>query len=159
MRTFLIFAMCVSIPLIVGEFMEYFVVEGLYGWYATLPKPPFAPLPEIIRPIWTFLFALMGVSFFFIYMSGDGPERRKALHLFFIQMALFVAGNILFFRYELIGWSMIEMYVTWIYIARMLFAFRLVHYLATVIQLPYMVVISFIQVISATIWYQNNWIQ
>lgn len=159
MRTFFIFVMCVSIPLIAGEFMEYFVMDGVYVWYDTLPKPPFSPHPDIIRPIWTFLFVLMGVSFFFIYMSGDSSERRKALHLFFIQLALFIGGNIMFFRYQMIGWSMIEMYVTWIYIARMLFAFRLVHYLATLLQLPYMVVISFIQVISATIWYQNNWIQ
>jgi translocator protein len=159
MRTFFIFILCVSIPLIVGEFMEYFVMDGVHGWYNTLPKPPFSPHPNIIQPIWTFLFALMGVSFFFIYMSGDSAERRKALHLFFIQMALFVAGNIMFFRYEMLGWSMIEMYIVWIYIARMLFAFRLVHYLATIIQLPYMMVVSFIQVIAASIWYQNNWIQ
>jgi tryptophan-rich sensory protein len=151
--------MCVSIPLMVGEFMGFIVMDGVYGWYNTLPKPPFSPHPSIIKPIWTFLFTLMGVSFFFIYMSGDGPERRKALHLYFIQMALFVAGNIMFFRYEMLGWSMIEMYVAWIYIARMLFAFRYVHYLATIIQLPYMIVISFIQVIAASIWYQNNWIE
>ena len=159
MRTLFIFIMCVSIPLIVGEFMEFFVIEGVYGWYNSLPKPPFSPLPHIIKPVWTFIFILMGVSFFFIYMSADSPERRKALHLFFMQLALFVAGNIMFFRYEMLGWSMIEMYVTWIYIARMLFAFRLVHYLATILQLPYMVVISFIQVISASIWYENNWIE
>jgi len=159
MRTFFIFVMCVSIPLMVGEFMGFIVMDGVYGWYNTLPKPPFSPHPSIIKPIWTFLFTLMGVSFFFIYMSGDGPERRKALHLYFIQMALFVAGNIMFFRYEMLGWSMIEMYVAWIYIARMLFAFRYVHYLATIIQLPYMIVISFIQVIAASIWYQNNWIE
>jgi len=159
MRTFFIFVMCVSIPLMVGEFMGFIVMDGVYGWYNTLPKPPFSPHPSIIKPIWTFLFTLMGVSFFFIYMSGDGPERRKALHLYFIQMALFVAGNIMFFRYEMLGWSMIEMYLAWIYIARMLFAFRYVHYLATIIQLPYMIVISFIQVIAASIWYQNNWIE
>ena len=159
MRTFFILLVSLALPLSIGLAMEHLVADGLNGWYVTLDKPVFSPPPAVIVPLWRGLFFLMGVSLFLIYLSADQPERKKGLHLFLIQMLLFVAGNVLFFRFHLIGWSLLEMYVTWIYLMRALFAFRLTHYLATILQLPYFAVVCLIQVMVAVVWYQNNWNQ
>src|SRR5690606_26142644 len=135
---------------IVGLLTNMLVEEHVATWYVALRKPPFTPDISLFNGTWITIYTLMGLSLFLIYMSPESRERRKAIILFFIQMVLFSAGNIMFFKYHMIGWAMIEMYLVWIYIVRMLFAFRLVNYLAALLQFPYMLIVSYIFSLSRT---------
>jgi len=155
MRSFFVFIMCVAIPVIVGLLTNMLVAEHVSTWYVTLRKPPFTPHISLFNTTWITIYTLMGLSLFLIYMSPESRERRKAIIMFFIQLILFAAGNIMFFKYHMIGWAMIEMYLVWIYIVRMIFAFRLVNYLAAILQFPYMFIVSYILVLTGTIWWMN----
>ena len=67
-------------------------------WYATLPKPSFTP-PNAVFPVaWTTLYFMMGISLWRLWdRAPEGPDRRRALTLFLVQLALNFAWSPVFF--------------------------------------------------------------
>ena len=64
-----------------------------------LVKPPFAP-PAWLFPIaWTILFVLMAVAAYLVYISCD-IDRRGALQLYWLQLAVNALWSFFFFRLE-----------------------------------------------------------
>ena len=71
---------------------------ALVSWYPSLNKPFFTP-PNLAFPlVWTFLFALMAISFWRILRAKPeaGPKGR-ALLAFLVQMALNIGWSYAFF--------------------------------------------------------------
>ena len=70
-----------------------------YGndWFAPLLKPPFMPPAWAFPTVWTILYALMGVAVAMILAMPAGGERRLALTLFWLQLALNYAWSPIFF--------------------------------------------------------------
>ncbi len=155
-RPYYVLLFCLAIPLGVGALTGWITADNIVTWYGGLKKPAFNPPNEVFGPVWTGLYALMGISLFLIWMSPDDKTQRKAKHLFFIQLALNAAWSIIFFEYRQMGWALVEMVVLWVYIIRMILQFRYVNYLAAVLQLPYLGWVSFAMILNATIWWMNS---
>ena len=70
-----------------------------YGndWFASLLKPPFMPPAWAFPTAWTILYALMGAAVAMILAMPAGGERRLALTLFWLQLALNYAWSPIFF--------------------------------------------------------------
>lgn len=70
-----------------------------YGneWFASLLKPPFMPPAWAFPTVWTTLYALMGAAVAMILAMPASKERRLALGLFWIQLALNFAWSPIFF--------------------------------------------------------------
>ena len=70
-----------------------------YGnaWFAALQKPFFMPPGWVFGVVWPILYLLMGVALAMILAELPSPRRRKALILFFIQLALNFAWSPVFF--------------------------------------------------------------
>jgi tryptophan-rich sensory protein len=66
-------------------------------WFASLLKPPFMPPGWLFGVAWTTLYALMGVAVAMILAAPGSSQRRLALTLFFIQLALNYAWSPVFF--------------------------------------------------------------
>ncbi|HLP20914.1 MAG TPA: TspO/MBR family protein, partial [Chitinophagales bacterium] len=57
----------VAIPLAIGGMSGYFSADATQGeWFMNLNKPSFNPPDSVFGPVWTVLYALMGVSLFLI---------------------------------------------------------------------------------------------
>lgn len=58
-------------------------------WYAGLAKPGWTP-PNLAFPlVWTTLYALMAISLWRLWdRAPEGPQRRRAIGLFLVQLAL-----------------------------------------------------------------------
>jgi benzodiazapine receptor len=67
-------------------------------WYATLEKPGFTPPNETFPLVWTILFIVMAVAAWIAWRAaGKEDDRRLAFIWFFIQLAIGVLWNFVFF--------------------------------------------------------------
>lgn len=66
-------------------------------WYAGLIKPPFNPPNSVFAPVWTTLYVLMAFALWRVLRLPASAERRTALMLFFLQLALNTAWSWMFF--------------------------------------------------------------
>ncbi len=155
MKKVFTFLVCLAIPLAVGGISGFATSTGLDSWYSTLNKPSFNPPGWLFAPVWTTLYALMGIGLYLIYTSPKSEERNNALRIFSIQLALNFIWSFLFFFFEKPGLALIEIVMMWVSILMMIFYFRKVNTIAGNIQIPYLLWVSFASVLNASIWWLN----
>lgn len=69
------------------------------SFYTQLVRPDWAPPPSIFGPVWTVLYALMGIAAWLVWRARGFRPAKVALTLFLIQLALNACWSWLFF-----GW-------------------------------------------------------
>lgn len=85
-------AVVVAVSELAGFIGSLFTMPSIPTWYAGLTKPSFAPPNWIFAPVWTALYALMGIAAFLVWKKGlDRADVRNALGIFLCQLALNVA--------------------------------------------------------------------
>ena len=62
----------IVIPLIVGMLGSLFTSMSVKTWYQTIKKPVFNPPNWLFAPVWTILFILIGLSFYFVWINNFG---------------------------------------------------------------------------------------
>jgi benzodiazapine receptor len=67
------------------------------AWYATLSKPAFNPPNWVFAPVWAILYAMMAFAAWRLLSQPATSQRRTALVLFFLQLALNAAWPWTFF--------------------------------------------------------------
>ncbi len=122
-------------------------------WYAGLQKPFFNPPNWIFGPVWTTLYVLMSVAAWMVWQRTGW--RHRAIHLWFVQIALNALWTPLFFGLHWLGVAMIEMAVLWVFILLTLLAFRKVSKPAAWMMVPYLAWVSFAWVLNAALWRLN----
>src|SRR5665647_2489902 len=70
--------------------------QSVSTWYQTLNKPSFNPPSWIFAPVWTMLYAMMGVASYLIYQKKDKVGAPAALFIFSVQLALNLLWSVLF---------------------------------------------------------------
>lgn len=127
-----------------GIIGSVFTAPSIPSWYATLSKPALNPPAWVFAPVWTILFALMGIAVFLIWKEkeivtssrqGGTPRNDRriniALGIFAGQLALNVLWSIVFFGSTTltinginnIGLAFIEIIILWFAIAWTITAF------------------------------------
>ena len=72
---------------IVGSF---FTVSSVDSWYQFLIKPVGNPPSWVFGPVWTILYALMGISFYLIWTSkAEKITKQTAMIVFGGQLAIY----------------------------------------------------------------------
>lgn len=66
------------------------------GWYADLAKPFFTPPNWVFAPVWSILYALMAIAAWRVWRHPVAG-RRRALAVFFVQLAFNLAWSFAFF--------------------------------------------------------------
>jgi benzodiazapine receptor len=156
MKRFFLLMSCVALPLIVGGISGFFTVDGVKGWYQTLVKPGFTPPNYLFGPVWTFLYALMGVAFFRIVEKPSGVGRTLAIRLFLVQLFFNFCWSLLFFSMHLITAALVDIVVLWGFIVWMIFQFRKLDAFAGYSQIPYLLWVSFATALTTVIWWLNG---
>lgn len=133
--------------------------DSVRTWYPTLNKPPFNPPGWVFGPVWTALYAMMGIAAFLVWrLLGRGRDGlvRAALLAFAIQLALNFAWSPVFFgaRSILGGFIVILALLAAIAVTTLLF-FR-VNRVAGVLMLPYLAWVSFATVLNGAILSLNR---
>jgi tryptophan-rich sensory protein len=121
-----------------------FTTPNVGTWFANLNKPEIAPPNWLFAPVWTILFALMGVAAWLVWKkrTRDG-HAQEALMLFFVQLFLNVMWSVLFFGNQMIGGALAEIVVLWLAIFLTISKFKSISMLAAYLLLPYVLWVSF----------------
>jgi translocator protein len=139
-----------------GVIGSFFTTSSISSWYPTLIKPALNPPNWIFAPVWTTLYALMGVAAFLIWRHGLRQRRVKvALTIFSAQLILNVIWSIIFFGFQNPFLAFIEIIVLWLAIVWMIFAFYKISHLAACLLMPYIIWVSFAAYLNYSIWLLN----
>jgi benzodiazapine receptor len=81
-----------------GVLGSLFTTPNIPGWYEQLLKPAYTPPDWVFAPVWTLLYALMGLALFVVWGKGRHVAGvRAGLWLFAVQLLLNVGWSALFF--------------------------------------------------------------
>lgn len=139
-------------------------------WYKTLKKPAWNPPAWVFGPVWSTLYALMGIASWLVWRSSAGnkhaddgaliPQQpsgvQSALQLYGIQLALNALWSILFFGARRIRWAFAELLVLWAMIGLTLVRFYRIRPIAGWLLAPYLLWSTFAALLNATIWRMNR---
>jgi len=125
------------------------------SFYGQLVQPDWAPPPSVFGPVWTVLYALMGIAAWLVWRSGGFRTNRQALTLFLVQLALNALWSWLFFAWHRGGLAFTDIVVLWLFIAATIVFFWRVRPLAGVLLIPYLLWVSFAAVLNYSVWQLN----
>lgn len=156
MKNLLLLIISVFSCLLIGALGGIATTSEINDWYVTLAKPSFNPPNYLFGPVWTILYALMGVSFYLILKAEKSLNKRKAILVFCVQLFLNFCWSFLFFKFHLICLALIEIICIWISILAMIFIFNKVNKISSYLQITYLLWVSFAAFLNASIFYLNN---
>jgi len=139
-----------------GAIGAIFTFASIPTWYATLIKPEFNPPNWVFGPVWTILYTLMGISLYIIWKKHEeGKNAKPALTIFSIQWFLNALWSILFFGLQSPLYGLIGIIPLWISIALMIKEYYPLSRNAALLQIPYLLWVSFATILNASIWMLN----
>lgn len=139
-----------------GIIGSVFTTPAIVTWYATLARPALNPPNWIFAPVWTTLFALMGVAAFFVWRKGLGRKDVKiALAIFIGQLVMNTLWSIIFFGLHNPGLAFMEIIFLWLAILATIIAFYRISRPAAYLLLPYILWVTFAGYLNFMLWRLN----
>lgn len=154
-RPLLTLAAAVLVCELVGITGAVFTATGVESWYATLERPELAPPNWVFGPVWTTLYALMGVAAWLVWREGRGRELQVALGLFGVQLALNFAWSFVFFGQEAIFPALVVILALLFAIGTTATAFWRIDRRAALLLVPYLAWVSFATYLNYAFWTLN----
>lgn len=125
------------------------------SFYAALARPGWAPPASVFGPVWTVLYALMGVSAWLVWQERGKPHRRLALQGFVAQLAANALWSWLFFHWKSGALAFAEVLLLLALLAATVALFWRVRRLAAVLMLPYLGWVAFASALTWAVWRAN----
>lgn len=146
----------IAVSELAGIIGAMFTVSAIQNWYDGLVKPPLNPPAWVFGPVWTALYALMGVSAFLIWRKGrEHKEVKTALIVFCVQLFLNAIWSIIFFGFHSPLFALIDIVLLWFAIVFMVIAFYRISRTAAYLLAPYILWVSFAMYLNYAIWMLN----
>ena len=124
-------------------------------FYSQLIRPDWAPPPWVFGPVWTALYALMGVAAWLVWRVGGFRAAQSALTLFLAQFALNALWSWLFFAWHRGALAFVDILLLWALIVATLIAFWRISALAGALIVPYLLWVSFASALNYSVWQLN----
>jgi translocator protein len=144
-------ALCVGGSALIGVTTQ----GGDSPWYASLNKPSWTPPSWVFAPVWTTLYAAMGVAAWLVWREGGSRQQRLPLIVFLAQLTLNLAWSPIFFRLQQITWALVGIVALWLSIVMAIRVFVRVPRAAAWLLAPYLAWVSFATVLNAAILWMN----
>ena len=122
-------------------------------FYAQLSKPSWAPPAWLFGPVWSVLYALMGIAAWLVWRS-PGPNRL-ALSLFGAQLAANALWSWLFFGWHRGALAALEVLLLLALIVATIAAFRPFSRVAALLLVPYLLWVGFASALTWAVWRAN----
>lgn len=156
MNTILKAAFAIFVCELAGIIGTVFTSPSITTWYATLTRPELNPPSWVFGPVWTTLFALMGIAAFLVWQKGlRRADVRFALWIFAGQLVLNTLWSIIFFGLHSPGGALVEITLLWLTILATIVAFAKISKPAAWLLVPYIAWVSFASYLNFAIWTLN----
>lgn len=148
---------------LVGWLLLVFVAAALGGlasaragaFYAELVRPGWAPPGWLFGPVWSVLYAAMGVAAWRVWRIHGFAGARLALGLFIVQLIANALWTWLFFAWRAGGLAFADILVLWLLVAATLAQFWRVDRIAGGLLVPYLAWVSFAMALNWAVWRLN----
>ncbi len=144
------------ITLTVASLGGYFTSLSLDSWYPSLEKPTWTPSGETIGIIWTFLYLLVtGVVLFFFNRFKKDAHFRIVISLFLLNALLNATWSLLFFSFNLIFLSLLQMVLLILTVIFLIFLIWPKSKLLSLLLTPYLIWLLVAGSLNYFIWILN----
>lgn len=145
-----------ALPLAAGFIGSYSTMSSVDGWYTTIEKSALTPPNFVFGPVWTVLYLLIGLAFYFIWTSkASKAEFRFASLIFFLQLCLNSFWSIAFFGLESPLTALVTIGALWILILVNMILFCRIDKRAGYLLFPYLLWVSFASYLNYIAWLLN----
>lgn len=124
-------------------------------FYTQLVRPDWAPPPTVFGPVWSVLYALMGIAAWMVWRIGGFGAAWIPLTLFLVQLALNTLWSWLFFGWHLGGLAFADVLLLWAAILATLVCFWRATPLAGALLIPYLLWVGFAAALNYSVWQLN----
>jgi tryptophan-rich sensory protein len=125
------------------------------SFYQHLAQPSWAPPSSVFGPVWSVLYALMGIAAWLVWRDGGWRPQRGVLVLFVIQLAVNALWSWLFFAWHHGALAFVDIVLLWLLIVATVIGFWRVRPLAGALLLPYLCWVSFASALNFAVWHLN----
>lgn len=126
---------------------------GFSGFYEKFKEPPLLPPAGLFPAVWTVLYALMGLS---AYLISRYANSEKALTVYWTQLAVNFLWSIVFFRFEALWAAFGVILLLLALIILMINKFRKISPLAALLNVPYLLWVTFAAYLNLAAAYINR---
>lgn len=147
---------CIAIPLIIGS-LSALLSGGGMEVFAMVNQPPLAPPAWLFPVVWTLLYTLMGISSYLI-LTADAPREQKnnAINIYGWQLLVNFLWPTFFFNYQWYLFSFFWLLLLWLLVLLMIWKFKDISWLAAVLNIPYLLWLTFAGYLNFSIWLLNR---
>jgi translocator protein len=133
-----------------------FTMPAIPGWYAGLQKPSFNPPNWIFGPVWTLLYAMMGIAAYLVWLKrGTEVNVVRALFVFGVQFGLNILWSWLFFGLKSPVLGLTGIFMLWLAILATITTFWRISKPAALFLLPYIIWVTFAGFLNGAIYLAN----
>ena len=143
-----------ALPLLTGG-LAALITQSSMEQFATFRQPPLSPPGWLFPVVWTILYTLMGISSYLVSQS-DSPLKNTALRIYGIQLGVNFFWPILFFRLNAFLGAFFWILLLWILVLVMIVLFYKVKPIAGLLQIPYLLWITFAAYLNLAIYLLNR---
>jgi translocator protein len=143
----------VAVSFVPAWFGQHFTAPE---WYRQLDRPVWAPPTWLFAPVWTLLYALMGIAAWLVWADRGFRRASVPLGLFLVQLVLNGAWSWLFFGVKRMDLALAEIIVLWLLILATMIGFLKIRPLAGWMLLPYLLWVGFATALNAALWQMNS---
>jgi tryptophan-rich sensory protein len=155
-RTWKTYAFWILLSVGIGALSGFLSREGAATFSETVIQPPLSPSAWLFPVVWSILYVLMGISAARISLAPDSPQKKQGLNLFIIQLVLNFFWSLIFFNLQAYGLAFLWLVALWITVFLMILSFRKADPVAALLQIPYLIWLTFAAYLSAGVWYLNR---
>ena len=124
--------------------------------YKAAEKPPLTP-PDIVFPIvWSILFTLMAISAARVWLTDNSRMKNRAMIVYAIQLLFNFFWSILFFGQQAFLASFVLLVILWLLILGMISSFTKINKTAGLLQIPYLLWVTFAGYLNLAIYFLNR---
>jgi benzodiazapine receptor len=125
------------------------------AFYGSLEQPAWAPPSGVFGPVWTALYAMMGVSAWLVWRERGWARGRNALGLFVLQLAVNAIWSWLFFAWHRGGLAFADIVVLIVLVVATIWQFAKIRRAAAWLLAPYLAWITFAAALNWSVWQRN----
>lgn len=125
------------------------------SFYGELAQPSWAPPSSWFGPVWTVLYAAMGIAAWLVWRRAGFREAPAALTLFLVQLGLNALWSWLFFGWHRGALAFADILLLWVLILATVIAFWRVRPLAGALLVPYLLWVTFAAALNYSVWQLN----
>ena len=153
---YLVLLLSILLAQLVGGIGSLFTISAITNWYIYLDKPFFSPPNWVFGPVWTLLYALIGISAYLVWRQYRfGKKSRPFWHVYTAQLVLNALWSFIFFGLKFTGLAFMEILAMWYFIARTIQEGKKLSPWSAYLLYPYLAWVTFASLLNLAIWFLN----